>query len=520
MPALQETPHGLTKVYVDYLPRSNDGLEPRLERFFGCGKIIKMLKKSGKTFGYVIFKKPNSARVALQKDGMDFDGKRIRVELPRGIVAEGSAADATGDRPSARTRGQKGPPNRLPEHQVYISHLAKPVNPEILRSIISDEAPHLSDKVEHIKMMGTKNCCFVTLQSTRDVQDFCEKFNEYPLLGQNLQALPAVKPGLIKEEGAIPEAYKLENYGSQAVAREEEEEKPKQMPKRSKAVRSNAVVVDDTTGDASAYVDPWAEQDKRDRENTERQKQMVTIGSCRSVLAGLFREDVKQGEVKEVFKRCGRIIQLRLMRNRVTGAFTGVVAIRFDKAEAVYRAVQLAGSESKLTQDGQLSVDVDQDESKAQPAQPAAAPAAESAAPTPTPQAAPAKKRRAAKRGLVVEVAGEAVPVVLARSSRRQGGADVDSDEEILDSDDDGAAAPRPSDVGGEAPAAKKRRRTAAVPAEEVAAPSAAGETKKGKKKKQAAQSAPKESPKAPPLAPHPVDEDDEDALVEVSARG
>ena len=353
---LPETPFGLTKVYMDYLPRSNDGLESRLERFLNCGKIIKLLKKSGKTNGYVVFKKPNSVRIALTRDNNEFEGKRVRIELPKGLVGEAGNTPAA-DAPAPSMSKKKWTPGeaRTPEFQVYISHLAKPVNPEILRSVIGDETPALLQSVQHIKMMGERNCCFVTLSSEADVGTFCERFNKYPLLGQDLQVLPAVAPGRIKKEGGIPDEFRLENLQS----------------------RRSTVEVDDSAGADSQWKsgrweESWnggggddraeapkaerrevqetaADQARIDRENHERQVLLNQIGEARSVLAGVFGDEARQGDIKDTFKRCGRVIQVRMMRNKVTGTFTGVASVRFDKPESVRKALLLNDTESQYT---------------------------------------------------------------------------------------------------------------------------------------------------------------------------
>ena len=360
--SLPQTPFGLTKVYMDYLPRSNEGLEHRLERFLDCGKIIKMLKKSGKTNGYIVFKKPNSVRLALTRNNKEFEGKRLRVELPKGIAHEGSAATLDGtSTPMERAAKRKGP-NQFPDYQVYINRMAKPVNPEILRSVIGEEAPSLLSSVEQIKMMGEKNCCFVTLKSYEDVQRFCEKFNDFPLLGQNLQVLPAVRPGLIKEGGGIPDEYKLENYNNKKWEQpaktehndddnneneDEDEDEEKEQDEWDKQVEEQPY-------EDAEEEDHEAAQERQNRDNTERQREMRRIGACSSILAGLFRDDVKQAELKDLFKKCGRILQLRLMRNRVTGIFTGVVSVKFDRPAAVYKALQMRGHDCKLLREGEV----------------------------------------------------------------------------------------------------------------------------------------------------------------------
>eukprot|EP01064_Diplonema_japonicum_P001670 TRINITY_DN11108_c1_g1_i1.p1 TRINITY_DN11108_c1_g1~~TRINITY_DN11108_c1_g1_i1.p1 ORF type:complete len:565 (+),score=179.16 TRINITY_DN11108_c1_g1_i1:49-1695(+) len=321
---LPETPFGLTKVYVDYLPRQNEGLQGELERFLNCGNITKMLKKNGKTNGYFTFKKPNSVRLALAKNNVEFKGKRLRIEVPKGIVGgEGQ--------PVKRKEPYKSKHESAdPELQVYLSHLAKPVNPEIIKNVVSDTAPSLTDKIQRIKMMtGNRNSCFVTLTSKKDVENFCTALNGYPLLGMELVAIPAQAPGVMKSGGPVVppsyEAYKEEKLEEEEeeepVQEEEEEEKPKQKP----APRNT---------------------------------------TCNKVLVGILPDTTRTQDIRSVFSHCGRVTHVQLLRNKVTGASTGVAVIKFDRPESASKAVLMNNTTIAIERGTHVTVELDDNKDK------------------------------------------------------------------------------------------------------------------------------------------------------------
>ena len=302
----QETPFGLTKVYCDFLPKSNDGLQDRVEKFFNCGKIIKMLKKNGKTNGYFVFRKPNSVRAALRKDMDDFEGKRIRVEVPRGLTAETQSKDEPKRKINFKDR--KEIMKSLPQRQVYLSHLSKPVNQDIIKSLIDERLPHLSEAFEGVKMMGEKNCCFVTFKNHSEVQEFCSVFDGFPLLGQNLVAVPAEAPGVMKGNPATEDA------------------------------------------------EPEEEETKSDKKPTP----VIASSKCLQVLVGILPNDVKVTDVRSAFtSSCGKVLDTKLIRNKNTGVFTGVASVKFERLEGVKKALSMSGETITLGRPVEISVELD-----------------------------------------------------------------------------------------------------------------------------------------------------------------
>eukprot|EP01060_Flectonema_neradi_P009933 TRINITY_DN1708_c0_g2_i1.p1 TRINITY_DN1708_c0_g2~~TRINITY_DN1708_c0_g2_i1.p1 ORF type:complete len:462 (+),score=82.58 TRINITY_DN1708_c0_g2_i1:169-1386(+) len=280
-----------------------------------------MLKKSGKTNGYFVFRKPNSVRAALRKDMHEFEGKKLRVEVPRGLTAD-TKIEAEPRKRKVNFKDRKEIMKTLPQRQVYLSHLSKPVNQDIIKSLIDERLPHLSESFEGVKMMGEKNCCFVTFKKHSEVQEFCAVFDGFPLLGQNLVAVPAAAPGVMKGK-ASPEE-------EDDTAKDDEPEKPTQPAPRS-------------------------------------------IGTCLQILVGILPDDVKVTDVRAAFSSCGNVSDVKLIRNRNTGVFTGVASVRFERHDSVKKALSMNGETITLGRPVEVSIELDDN---SDPVAPAAKPTA------------------------------------------------------------------------------------------------------------------------------------------------
>eukprot|EP01063_Lacrimia_lanifica_P036833 TRINITY_DN7408_c0_g1_i1.p1 TRINITY_DN7408_c0_g1~~TRINITY_DN7408_c0_g1_i1.p1 ORF type:complete len:586 (+),score=153.81 TRINITY_DN7408_c0_g1_i1:42-1799(+) len=490
---LTETPFGLTKVYVDYLPRSNDGLTDRLEAFFNCGKIIKLLKKQGKTNGYVIFKKPNSVRVALKKHDADFEGRRLRVEMPKGLVESGkdAADDVDVEQRSRKKTHWKDTQqswDSLPQRQVYVNHLAKPVNEEILRQVVNELAPSVAGDLEGIKFMGARNSCFVTMKTSAQVQVLSSVLNGHALLGQTLIAVPAQAPGVLK--GTAPSSTTPVRRNTKQVDAEDDEptsdfeevgQGKTKFPQRKNIAYEDDVQHTGPRRGNTVLTNP-------DEINTERQKQQAALGTCRTVLAGMFPDETRPHEIRTQFATAGRVLNVHMVRNKVTGAFTGVASVKFDTPKAVLNALDMDGKTVQIGRGVTLSVELDASEEELKAQREAKSKVVEKKLPQ-TPTLAKATAATTTARAPGKASANKKAMPLKARPAVALAAGDVDSDDDaVMLSDDEAVAASR-----------------VATPATTPAAPLTAS---KGKKKR-----------KVPEPLEATADGDEDDVIVEMPAR-
>eukprot|EP01062_Namystynia_karyoxenos_P047038 TRINITY_DN3537_c0_g1_i1.p2 TRINITY_DN3537_c0_g1~~TRINITY_DN3537_c0_g1_i1.p2 ORF type:complete len:456 (+),score=149.39 TRINITY_DN3537_c0_g1_i1:75-1370(+) len=383
--ALPETPYGLTKVFIDYLPRRDSAtLQQDLEKFFGCGKIITLLKKPGKTFGYAIFRKPNSVRLALRKDGCEFEGRRLRVEVPRGIAAgEAAPAPAPAETPQQRER-YRDRVRRLqsvqPERQVFLSGLATPVNDDILRDVIRRALGQAAlSGIDNMKFLPRKGACFITLKEGAEgsVAALVQALDGLPLLSNTVRASPAAAPGTLRQPRAAPGAAAApeggqSNAGSRKRRREDEPQSPPPPPRAGAAPRGPPAPA-----------------------------------GCTQVLVGELPDEASAAELRGLLGRCGRVEDVRILRHRITGQPLGLAQVRFASGRSAREAVALSGA-ARLGRGPALQIEYDAAAAPAA-ASPAAAPARAppagaggGAAAPPAAQAAPSqlrKKRRGSAAG-------------------------------------------------------------------------------------------------------------------------
>eukprot|EP00756_Hemistasia_phaeocysticola_P063518 Hpha_TRINITY_DN6983_c0_g1::TRINITY_DN6983_c0_g1_i1::g.139429::m.139429 len=311
---LPETPRGLTKVYIDFLPREgSDGLSAELEAFFNCGKIVRLLKKPGKTNGYAIFRRPQSVRVALLKDGQTFRGRKLRIEIPRGIVGEGDVEDLKARKETFRDRRAKL--DKIdPQKQIFVSALAKPVNEDILKDFIAQVCgQNVLKEIQAVKMIPKKGAAFVTLGDVRRAQLLAPALNNMPLLGMKVRAAVSAAPGTLK-----PQGKKGDEEG-------DEEDEAEETPASTKP----AV------------------------------KRPPLPPGCVQVLVGGLPDDATVEEVGGMFKQCGQQNGVKIIRHRITGAPIGVASIRFGHSKAAKNAVGL--SEKVELRGSALTVEYDPD---------------------------------------------------------------------------------------------------------------------------------------------------------------
>ncbi|CCW67431.1 unnamed protein product [Phytomonas sp. Hart1] len=185
------------KIFIDGLPYQHTAgpggatLEDELFQFLTAwkvGKPLRLIKKSGQGFGFVVFKSPNSVPTAVKVlNGRKFLRRALRVEVPKARDLEtlqdrGGAADDEKD--SFR-------------RQVLLTDLAKVAQPEVIREVLRDIAPQLEQRLQTIKMTSRNRKAFLTFESEEDVGTAITFLDRFHLLGRRISAVRAAPPGTL-----------------------------------------------------------------------------------------------------------------------------------------------------------------------------------------------------------------------------------------------------------------------------------------------------------------------------------
>lgn len=219
-----------TKVFIDGLPYQDEpsgsgklSLEEELMQFaatWKVGKPLRLIKKPGQGFGFLVFKSPHSVDTAVRvMNGRKFLGRVLRVEAPkaRGIddAGLGGSPSFGAAHPSSQTHpsGDGGGP--LHAHaaspyqqqlhdarstyprQVLLSDLPKGTQPDMLREVLRDIAPLLEAKMAAIKMTSNNRKAFLTCDSEEDAATAVKFLDGLKLLGRTVAATRAAPPGTL-----------------------------------------------------------------------------------------------------------------------------------------------------------------------------------------------------------------------------------------------------------------------------------------------------------------------------------
>ncbi|KEG09897.1 putative nuclear cap binding protein [Trypanosoma grayi] len=181
------------KVFIDGLPyesKTTSGslsLEEELMQFataWKVGKPLRLIKKDGQGFGFLVFHSPHSVDVAVRVlNGRKFLGRTLRVEVPK-------LKDMEPTVDSERDAGKSSY-----ARQVLLSDLAKVAQPEIIREILRDVAPQLEKRLESIKMTSKNRKAFLTFLAESDVEPAVKFLDGFAMLGRRTTATRAAAPG-------------------------------------------------------------------------------------------------------------------------------------------------------------------------------------------------------------------------------------------------------------------------------------------------------------------------------------
>nr|CCC89805.1 putative RNA-binding protein [Trypanosoma congolense IL3000] len=352
-----------TKVFIDGLPYENNGksgspsVEEELMQFvvaWKVGKPLRLIKKDGQGFGFLVFQSPHSVDVAVRVlNGRKFLGRALRVEVPKPRDM-GDAAGINGG-------GDLGKGNYA--RQVLLSDLAKVSQPEIIREILRDVAPQLEKRLESIKMTSKNRKAFLTFVSPEDVESAVLFLNGLSMFGRRVSAAPAAAPGSLPYskvpmrgvahggDDATAESGKGLNATHSArmsdhpgQGEEEEEEEDLVVPLGVDIPPGNRPAKN--TGKKGAASPSAAKATSLPSNVTGvTEKYNLLDDGPAEVFVGNLGEDVTEGQLRAHFSSCGKINSCKIIVDRNTMLPTGIATIVFAlPAYAAYAKEHMHGS--------------------------------------------------------------------------------------------------------------------------------------------------------------------------------
>ncbi|SCU66067.1 Triple RNA binding domain protein 3 [Trypanosoma equiperdum] len=344
-----------TKVFVDGLPYENEvkssslSVEEELMQFviaWKVGKPLRLIKKDGQGFGFLVFQSPHSVDVAVRVlNGRKFLGRSLRVEVPKPRDMEG-AGGSYGANDSGKCSYAR---------QVLLSDLAKVAQPEIIREILRDVAPQLEKRLDSIKMTSKNRKAFLTFQSSEDVEAAVKFLDGFSMFGRRISAAQAAAPGslpyskapirstalhaaegvLVGDGDADMVAAAGPNHGDEGElvvplgldvppANRPVNGMEKRKPAPAAAAKPNALP-SNITGVTEKY-------------------NLLDNGPA-EVFVGNLGEDVTEEQLKAHFSVCGKINSCKIIVNKNTRLPTGIASIVFAiPAYAAYAQKHMHGS--------------------------------------------------------------------------------------------------------------------------------------------------------------------------------
>ncbi|RNF08147.1 nuclear cap binding protein [Trypanosoma rangeli] len=340
------------KVFIDGLPYEHKAtpgsasLEEELMQFAAAwrvGRPIRLIKKDGQGFGFLVFHSPHSVDVAVRVlNGRKFLGRTLRVEVPK--PKDMVASDADAGRDAGKSSFAR---------QVLLADLAKITQPDILREILCDVAPQLEKRLESIKMTSNNRKAFLTFVSAEDVESAVKFLDGFFILGRRITAARAAAPG------SLPYS-KSPNHNQLHTGN---------------AVSTGADAYDGAKQRGSAHDGANAAEDeapvlplgvvrapatRQEVKGAERQTvregkpsnitgvtekyNLLEVGPT-EVLVGNLGDEVTEEQLRSHFDICGRIVSCEILVNKSTSLPTGIARIVFAlPAYARYAQKHLHGS--------------------------------------------------------------------------------------------------------------------------------------------------------------------------------
>ncbi|ORC90122.1 putative nuclear cap binding protein [Trypanosoma theileri] len=339
------------KVFIDGLPYENktgDGssVEDELMQFataWRVGKPIRLIKKDGQGFGFLVFFSPHSVDVAVRVlNGRKFLGRTLRVALPKeknGITdTMNNGGDADG----------KGSYSR----QVLLSDLAKITQAEIIREILRDVAPQLEKRLESVKLTSNNRKAFLTFMSNEDVEPAVKFLDGLSMLGRRIAASPAAAPGTLPYSKRANKNTPLTGRDADGTTTKESSDHDNNDDYENNDENDVAPVVP-----LGMEAPPTRQAVKRTEQTATRkegkpsnvtgvtEKYNLLDNGPAEVFVGNLGDEVTEAQLRSHFSACGKITECEIMVNKSTRLPTGIARIVFAlPAYAAYAQKHLHGS--------------------------------------------------------------------------------------------------------------------------------------------------------------------------------
>ncbi|KAG5473443.1 hypothetical protein LSCM4_03510 [Leishmania orientalis] len=349
-----------TKVFIDGLPYTyaaepgKPTLEDELLQFalaWKVGKPLRLIKKPGQGFGFLVLQSPNSVPTAVRVlNGRKFLGRTLRVEEPKPKDLE-KLKDIAGMKDMGKDSFTR---------QVLLTDLAKVAQPEIIREVLRDVAPQLEKKLEAIKMTSKNRKAFLTFATEADVAPAITFLDGFLLLGRRISATKAAAPGSLPySHGAMrasravggladkgPGAASLAGSGSAATEAEVDEELAV-MPlglepaKATSAALSSAA----TRRRAPAESAPPSAAGTASNVTGRTEKYNLLDDGPNDIYVGNVGEDVTEAQLRQHFAPCGAIRKCEILVHPETHLSSGIAHVEFAlSAYAAYAQERYHGS--------------------------------------------------------------------------------------------------------------------------------------------------------------------------------
>ena len=348
-----------TKVFIDGLPYTyapepgKPTLEEEVLQFataWKVGKPLRLIKKPGQGFGFLVLQSPNSVATAVRVlNGRKFLGRALRVEEPKPKDLE-KMKDVGGMKDMGKDSFTR---------QVLLTDLAKVAQPEIIREVLRDVAPQLEKKLEAIKMTSQNRKAFLTFESEADVGPAINFLDGFHLLGRRIGAAQAAAPGSLPfshggtgpSRGGLAAAAAAANggKGSAATSRDaEDDEEVAVVPLGMEPAKPSAAVP--TTAAAgskslSARRREEAACGSGSNVTGRTEKYNLLDDGPRDVYVGNLADDVTEAQLRQHFAPCGAIRKCEIIVHPETHLSTGIAHVEFAlPAYAAYAQERYHGS--------------------------------------------------------------------------------------------------------------------------------------------------------------------------------
>ncbi|CCW59589.1 unnamed protein product [Phytomonas sp. EM1] len=339
------------KMFIDGLPYQYTAgpgastLEDELFQFLTAwkvGKPLRLIKKPGQGFGFVVFKSPNSVPTAVKVlNGRKFLGRALRVEIPkpRDLEKLNAGGGATAEEKDSFRR------------QVLLTDLAKVSQPEVIREVLRDIAPQLEQRLQSVKMTSRNRKAFLTFESEDDVEAAITFLDRFHLLGRRISAMRAAPPGSLPYSRGGPKATPLTSMDGTPTMKQGDgvngdEDYIIPLGADVSLLPGTKNSKDVVKPSAKASI-PFCETNGDSRSNSKgkNSKYDMLVKGSPEVYVGNLGEHITTQQLREHFESCGKMLSCEILVHPETHLSTGIAKIVFAlPAYASYAQEKLHGS--------------------------------------------------------------------------------------------------------------------------------------------------------------------------------